>query len=48
MKIESDRYIELTEKELTSLYLENGFENIMSLVEYRIAMENSGCKIVEE
>ena len=47
MKIENNKFVELTEAELFSLYLERGMDDVMDFHEYRNRMKDSGCKIIE-
>ena len=47
MKIENNKFVELTETELFSLYLERGMDDVMDFHEYRNRMEDCGCKIIE-
>ena len=46
MKIENNKFVELTEAELFSLYLERGMDDVMDFHEYRNRMKDSGCKII--
>ena len=47
MKIENNKFVELTEAELFSLYLERGMDDVMDFHEYINRMKDSGCKIIE-
>lgn len=47
MKKENGKFVELTEKELTNIYLDQGWYECYSLIEFKLAMERSGCKIIE-
>ena len=48
MKIEDGLIVEITENELFSLYLEKGYDDVMSFNEYMGRMEASGCVVVKE
>ena len=46
MKIEDGKYVELTESEAVSIYFQRGLDDCYSFLEFKIAMENLGCKII--
>lgn len=48
MKVENGLIVEITENELFSLYLDRGYDNIMSFLEYKTRMEALGCGIIKE
>lgn len=48
MKVENGLIVEITENELFSLYLDKGYDNVMSFSEYKTLMELSGCAIIKE
>ena len=48
MKIENGKFVELTEVELFSLYLERGMDFVMDFYEYKRRMESTGCVITKQ
>lgn len=47
MIIENGKYKELTEKELTELYVRDDWDDVFSFEEFRNNFISSGCKIIQ-
>lgn len=48
MKTEKGIIVEISEKELFSLYLDREMDDVMSFSEYQARMEHAGCVVVKE
>lgn len=47
MKVENGKYIEMTERELIDIYLRENWDDCYSFIEFKLAMQRCGCKIIE-
>ena len=48
MKVENNKIVEATESELFSVYLKEGYDDIMSFPDYLYSMRRLGVVILED
>jgi len=48
MKVLGNKIVECTENELYSIYLERGYDDVMSFSDYKYGCMSNGTKLIEE